>query len=271
MPSGAFALDVQSSGAYDHQLSRWLPTQYLDISPDGSRYAYADLPPSSGGGPPPTGVVHIVDVSAGTDHIARTPGPIALLGWHAGGIYVESIVPQSDAPASGLTVINPDTLAFRQITSTGTWQLVGDNFAYSVDLDPADPSPPVQNGPGPRVGNRVEKMDLSTAAVTPLVTINGASVTLLGLDAPAQNPWIAANNSTGYSVMVTPYHATAFTGPDFTTPSWQADPITALADSTGTWFASVNGTIWHYGRSDTALRLVAATGLQGPGLAGPCT
>jgi hypothetical protein len=271
MPAGTFAADVQSSGAYDHQLSRWLPTTYLDISPDGSRYAYADLPPSSGGGPPMTGVVHIVDIGAGSDHIARTPGPIALLGWHAGGLYVESIVPESDAPAFGLSVINPDTLALHQITSSGTWQLVGDNAAYSVDLDPADPHPPVQNGPGPRVGNRVERMDLSTGAVSPFATINGASVTLLGLDAPSQNPWIAANTSAGYSVMGTPYRAAEFTGPDFATPSWQADPTSALSDSTGTWFASANGTIWQYGPADAALRLVAATGLQGPGLAGPCT
>ncbi len=272
MPSGAFAVDAASSGGFDHQQSRWLPTSYFAISPDGSRYAYAEPATASpGGGPPLAGVVHIIDVATGTDHPAAIPGPVAVVAWTATGIYVEAIVPQSDAPPAGLSVINPVTNAFdHQVTSTGFWQIVGDHFAYGANVDPADPSPPVQNGPGPVPGDRIEKLDLASGTVTHVVTINGNRVFPVGLDA-SQNPFVGANTTAGYRILATPFATPLFTGTDIDTTPGQVDPTSALTDSTGTWFGSIAGVIYHIGPSDSALHQIAATGLGSAGLAGPCS
>jgi hypothetical protein len=270
LPSGAFAVDPPSSGAYDHSASQWLPTSYHGISPDGTRFAYVE-PAVSTGGPPATGVVHIIDVAGGTDHIVRTPGPVGLVGWTSTGIYVDAIIPQSDAPPAGLSVINPTTNTFdHQITNTGFWQVVGDHFAYGADVDPADPSPPVQNGPGPAPGNRIEKLDLATGTVTHVLTINGHRVYPEGLDA-SQNPIVGANTSSAFTVQLTPSNVQIFSGASMDTTSGDPDPWSALADSTGIWFSSLAGVIWRYGPGDTAAHQVAATGIGGAGLAGPCT
>ena len=269
IPGGTFAADPASQGAYDHQQSRWLPTSYRAVSPDGSRYAYAE--PAGAAGGPQVGVVHIVNVSSGVEMKATTPGPVGIDSWTASGIYVYGIIPQSDAGPIGLTVIDPATQQFRQITPSGEWLVVGDRYAYSTDVDPADPHPPVQTGPGRIPGDRVVRLDVTTGAVTPVVTVNGATVEVLGLDTSG-NPIVSANTSTSYSVRLTPSNTQIFSGPAFdNSPASTGDPLTALADATGIWFSSIAGQIWHYGPGDTVLQAVSATGLGFPALAGPCT
>lgn len=264
-PSGTFRADAGSSGGYDRQKARWLPVNHAAISPDGSRYAWAEVSPAGSSGGPRTGIVHIVDVDGGAPHDAHSPGPVGVVAWTATGIYVDSVVPESGAPRTGLSVINPDTLAFHQLTSAGTWQLVGDNYAWSVDINPTDPHPPVQNGPGPRVGNRVERLELTTATVTSWFTFPGSSVFLLGLDLPAQNPWIGATQSGQYNVIGGSQSQTI----QLSSPV-AFDGGAAFADATGTWFANLTGRVYHYGSADNTLQQVATLGFQSPALAGPC-
>jgi hypothetical protein len=270
LPAGTFAVDAMSSGAYDHQNSVWLPTTYGAISPDGSRYTYAEPAVASTGGPPAAGVVHVVNVVGGADHVARTPGPVSVIAWTANGIYVESIIPQSGAPPVGLTVINPDTLTFRQITSLYTWQAVNDHYAYTTDIDPADPSPPQPNGPGPIPGDRIQRLDLTTEALAPMLTINGATVSVEGFDS-SQNPVVSANTASAFTVRLTPSNQQIFSGPSMTALASDPAPSGALGDSTGIWFNSAAGVIWHFGPADTTIHQVAVTGLPFAGLAGPCT
>jgi hypothetical protein len=267
-PGGAFAVDAQSQGAYDRQSARWVPAAYVAVSPDGSRYAYTIIPQATGG--PVAGAVHIVTVSSGNEQVAPTPGPVAVIAWTGSGIYVEAVIPQSDAPPVGLTVINPTTLGFRQITSTGFWRAVGDTYAYKVDIDPTDPNPPQQNAPGPAPGDRVERIDVGSGAVSPVLTVNGASLNVIGLD-PAQNPIIGSSTASAYSVLVTPGGHQIFAGPPFDAASGGGDPLVALADATGVWFTSLSGEIWHLGPADATARAMANTGLGFPSLAGPCT
>lgn len=270
MPSGAFVVDPPSSGAYDHLQSRWLPTSYHAVSPDGARYAYAEPAIANPDGPPHVGIVHVINVATGTDHPVSIPGPVAVIGWTATAIYVESIVPQSDAPPVGLTVVNPDTQTFRQITSLHQWLAVGDHAAFTTDIDPADPSPPVQNGPGPIPGDRIQKLDLTTESLNPFLTIDGARVSVLGIDSSG-NPIVGANSAGGFTVRLTPSNLQIFSGPSMDTTAGNSDPLSALADSTGIWFSSIAGVIYHWATGDLAVHQVAATGLSYPGLAGPCT
>jgi hypothetical protein len=270
LPAGSFALDATSSGGYDHQASRWVPTTYAAISPDGTRYAYAQPAIANPGGPPPVGIVHIVDVATSIDHQAAIPGPVAVVGWTATGIYVEAIVPQSGAPPTGLSVVNPATNAFdRQITSTGYWPVIGDHFAYGADIDPSDPSPPVQNGPGPAPGDRIDRLDLASGAVTYVLTLSGGRVFPEGLDA-GQNPIIGANTASGFFVNLEPSNVQVFLGFSMDTSAGDPDPVRALGDSTGIWFTSFTGVIYHYGPGDTDAHQVATT-VGSAGLAGPCT
>jgi hypothetical protein len=271
--SNAFVADNDSASGYDHQKARWVPASHRAISPDGSRYAYTRIPvatPQSG--PPATDVVYIVDVTTGTEQQVATPGPVKVVGWTATGIYVSAIAALSYAPPVGLSVINPETLAFHQIISSGTWRLVGDQFAWSVDRDPADPNPPTElEDPVHQLGNRVERLDVANGAVSPVATMIGARVFLLGLDA-TQTPWIGIDMPDRYEVRGTPYRKAVFSSGPFRNPgSGPFDPHEALADSTGTWFAS-SATIYHYGSADTEMHSVAGVGWIGfAALAGPCT
>ena len=244
-----------------------MPASYLAISPDGTRYAYSIIPQAAG---PVAGAVHIVNVASGNEQVAPTPGPVGIIAWTGSGIYVEAVIPQSDAPPVGLTVINPTTLGFRQITSTGFWRAVGDTYAYEVDLDPADPNPPQQTGPGPVPGDRVERIDVGSGAISPVVTVNGASLNVIGLDA-AQNPIVGASATSTYTVLVTPGGHQIFSGPPIDTATGGGDPLGALADATGVWFTSLSGEIWHLGPTDSTAQAMANTGLSFPSLAGPCT
>jgi hypothetical protein len=271
LPSGTFTVDATSSGGYDHQASKWLPTSYFAISPDGTRYAYAEPAIANPGGPPMAGIVHIVDVATSIDHQAAIPGPVLVVAWTATGIYIEAIVPQSGAPPTGLSLINPATNAFdHQITSTGFWPVVGDHFAYGADIDPTDPHPPVQNGPGPAPGDRIDRLDLATGTVSYVLTLPGGRVFPEGLDS-SQNPIIGANSASGFFVQLEPSNKQIFLGSSLDTPAGDPNPVKALADSTGIWFSSLSGVIWHYGPSDATAHQVAATGLGSAGLAGPCT
>ena len=261
--AGTFTNDPLSNGGYSHQLSRWVPVAYADISPDGQRYAYSD---SATAGPPD--YIHVVTISTGVDHPVQTAAPSSVLAFTAAGVYFASVQPS--AASTGLSLINPDTGAVTQITDKLVWGLVTDKVAYAVDTDPADPNPPAPLSPGATAGDRVEKLDLATGNITPLLTINGAYVIVEGVDS-AQNPIVGADiPGSGFKIRLLPSNQEIFSGPSLRTSSSDSDPTSALSDSTGTWFASPSGAISHLASGDSSLKKVATTSVEFPTIAGPC-
>ena len=264
LPGGAFAADPQSLGAYDGQLSRWVPVRYAELSADGSHYAF----PEYGTG---TGVVHVTEVAGGSDQAFNVPTPHGVAAFQAGGVYLNRIVPNSDAPPSGLGVLDPAGGSFRQVSADlHSWTVVGGDAAWAVDLDPSDPNPPPRTGPGPAPGDRVIRLDLQTGAVSNYLTIFGSSLLVLGLDS-AGLPIIAIQTPTSYAILVTASRTLIFSGPPIGSTAGAANPYgPALSDGHGTWFPSLSGVVWLWQPDTATARQVASTGLAGVQIAGPC-
>lgn len=174
LPGGTFTADPQSLGSYDLALHRWLPVPRAWVSPDGSKYAWPEYRRVDG---PATGIIHVTDAASGADHAINVPAPSMPVSYEAAGIYIARVVPNSDAPPSGLSLLDPATEALRQVSPDGAWRVIAGGTAYGVDLDSAAAAP-AQTGPG--AGNRLRALDLATGTARAVQTVPGASLQVLG-------------------------------------------------------------------------------------------
>jgi hypothetical protein len=165
----------------------WLPVYREAVSPDGSRYAYAegnaDL--SSGGS------LHVVDVATKADRVVYSgPTVFSVVDFAREGIYITKAAPEG--PSMGLWLQNPAGGEARVINSTIESPSVGGGAAWTHDFDAADPSP----APGGMVGpsNRIERVDLSTGQLTTWFYEPGVDLWIAGFDA-AGNPLVRAYRS----------------------------------------------------------------------------
>lgn len=159
-PAGTFTIDPQSSGTYDLAAHKWLPVPHAWVSPDGTRYAYPEYRTGSG---PATGIIHVVDVASGADHPLNVPAPSAPVSWETSGLYITRVVPNSDAPPQGLSVLDPASGSLRQVVADGVWTAIGADSAFGADLDSSIAPPPNQ---GPGGANRVKAVRLASGAVS---------------------------------------------------------------------------------------------------------
>lgn len=174
LPGGSFSADPQSLGSYDLALHKWLPVPRAWVSPDGTKFAWPEYRSAPG---PATGIIHVTDAAGGGDHPIAVPSASMPISYEAAGIYVARVVPNSDAPPQGLSLLDPATGALKQVTPDGAWRWVAGGSAYAVDLDPAA-APPAQAGPGS--GNRLRALDLGSGAARNVQTVPGASLQVLG-------------------------------------------------------------------------------------------
>lgn len=174
-PAGAFSADPQSSGTYDLAVHKWLPVKHAWISPDGSHYAWPEYRNVSG---PATGIIHVTDAATGADRALNVPAPSMPVSWETSGLYITRVVPNSDAPPQGLSVLDPATGSLRQVVPDGVWTAIGTDSAYGADLDASIPPPPSQ---GPGGANRVRAVRLDTAAVSTVQSFPGQQVSVLGV------------------------------------------------------------------------------------------
>jgi hypothetical protein len=251
VPSGVFTVDRNSLGAYDTQRSTWLPVTPGGISPDGSSYAWVVDPNTPAGNfPPGTGKIDINNLDGGGYGIT-TPRHVRMVAWTPSGMYVAS-APNPGAPSVGLSLINTGNNVFgHDITSTGSWPIVGYQFAYGA------------------AGNRIESLNLETGLVTPVFTVPGARVFPVGLDY-SYNVIVGANTASGYAVTIMPSNQQIFSGPSLDTPSGASDPTSAVADTSGVWLSSAAGDIWHYTPGEHAVKRIGSTGLASAHIAGTC-
>jgi hypothetical protein len=176
MPAGTFATDPGSLAAYDFAVSKWVAVPRAWISPDGTHYAWPEYRNVGG---PATGIIHVVEISTGADKTFNVPAPSMPVSYEAAGVFITRVVPASDAPPQGLSMIDPSSGAFKQFIADGNWTALGGGFAFGGDLDTSVAVPPA-SGPG-ELHNRVRKLELATGAVTPLTSYPGSSVRVLGV------------------------------------------------------------------------------------------
>jgi streptogramin lyase len=162
-------LDGHLPATYDRTAKRWVPTAAVEISADGSRYAYVDY------SVPMTGQLHVVDIASGADRTLPTPsGFWGVIGFTSEGIYMHQ---GYEGPGPGLTLVNPDTGATRTVFTDSVVHLVTGGVAWIADRNTSDtlPQPPGMGGSF----NEVSSRDLNTSRTTPWVYRPGSNLQVI--------------------------------------------------------------------------------------------
>ena len=198
--------------SYDRQLSRWVPVQPSQLSPDGARYAYTG-----------TDGIYVVNVAAGTQSEMGEGKSWSIVAVQTDAVYA------GDPQAGGLWVL-PFSGTPRQITKTGYWRVASKTAAYGTATS-AVPS---------GASNIIQRLDLATGVSTDWFTRPGSQSSLTGLDSNG-NPiinvaylngsgneiWIATGATSASAIAgYSPQYGGGFNS--FSTP---------VADSHGIWFA----------------------------------
>jgi len=168
LPLGGFTTDPSSNvslpgngypgggATYDRAVSRWVPVQWLWLSPDGQQYTYTDQ----------SGAIHSVDVASGTDKTLTTSGSWQPLRYTTEGIYAVQ-----NGPAPGLWLVAAGASP-KQITASGYWNFIGGGAAYG-NVSASYPS---------GASNQVLRLDLKTATSTPWFERPGYFSSVVGVD-----------------------------------------------------------------------------------------
>ena len=241
---------------YDRPAERWLPVARAQVSPDGRRYAYAELLPLPGdvlGGATSGGRIHIADVRSGSDQVVYSYSgrqPLAVVSFAQDGVYIspgcgggEVVVPGACGPDSfTLSRLDPQTGKVTRVSDRrGSWVIAG-GLAWMATLEGGADQP-----------NQLLRLDLGTGIVqtwdhepiTPhqvgsccwtmsVVGADGDGAPLLVLPLASQAlPTLGTNESLLLRI----------TGPDQAQRifSGQGCCLDAIADLNGTWFAVAFG------------------------------
>jgi hypothetical protein len=269
-PAGVFTVDAKSMGSYDAVAGKWLPVPPAWVAPNGSSYAYTRGT-----------TVHVVSVSDGADKQFAIPYTAVVVAYETAGIYLEKVIPSSDAPPHGLGLLDPATGAYSEAiaaaSSAGdnTYPAVHAGLAYTAWLNTSYGQPP-QDGPKP-VGNELFQVQLpANGGMISVMAIPDAAILVLGFDGGDQ-PVLSAHSWSYYRIYTA---ASIKTGG---TPSSPAGPAAyeglpnadgnptgpVQGDAHGIWFGSAAGTIWLYSASN-GMHKVADLPLKSPVIAGTC-
>jgi hypothetical protein len=257
-PQAAISNDGNSLGTYVLGAGKWVPVARSAVSPDGKRYAWAE---NKGFGAAATSVVHLVDVASGADQPVNLPNAYGIVDFSREGIYLTHVIPASDAPSSGLALLDPAGGGLKQVSTVAhSWQRIASGAAWGTDLDKGDPNPPQGLGPA----NRVLRLDLTSGAVSNVFTSFGNRVEILGFDS-SSNPVLSVANATNYTVR-------AGANSVYSAAFGELNPVgPAVADANGLWLGSPAGSIWLLPPGGAQLRRAAETGLHPALVAGTCS
>lgn len=138
---------------YERTLSRWIPASRNSVSSDGSHYVYTA---------PFSGVVHVVDVATGSDQPVTVPqAPYQVLEYPAVGVYLHY---SYESWSPGLWLLDLRTGAIRPVLKDQIVEAVDSDAAWLRSINPKDPHPLPQNGPGGPPPNELLRYDLKTGA-----------------------------------------------------------------------------------------------------------
>lgn len=255
-PSGTFKADpAGSGGSYDWAYKRWVPVLSSQMLADGSMYAYeVELQDRPGY------QLHVVQVANGADKMIYDmpyDNAYSIVSLQPDGIYLVPIFHRSGLP-SGLRLFDVKTKTLEAVPGAAdeSWQVIMGGAAWG----------------GPGGGNRLDRLDLSTGAVTtwfqPTVAEQigigyGYGPRVVGFD-PALRPLVEfyppipttaspARTIPAPEVWLVsgPGQATRLTGMPLNDDRFMEMGVT---DSHGTWLVGADGL---YLRTDSAFTRVA--------------
>jgi len=216
--------------SYDHQFSRWLPVASAQVSPDGSRYAYA---PSDG--------IYIINVATGAQSEVGAGHAWSIVAVESTGVYA------GDPNAGGLWLF-PFAGTARQITTTGYWRAATATAAYGTATSA------VPQG----ATNSIIRLDLKSGSSTEWFSRSGAQVGVSGFDTK-RDPVISVYylNGSGNEIWIAPGPTNAYAIAGFSNPPYGGSSgfnaySAPIADSHGLWFA---GNYTGYGNQATGVAL----------------
>ncbi|MHB8589288.1 MAG: TolB-like translocation protein [Candidatus Dormibacteraceae bacterium] len=195
-------------GYYDVAVKRFLPVPRAQVSPDGRRYVYMDY---TQGGLYVYGQIHVVDVATGRDRTLDLPAAqYEIFDFSADGIYF-TVGPYGQS--AGLLLLNPDSVATRQVFQDGYVIAVANGEAWLIaneqDLHPTSPLPGGEGNATVPVLNVLLRRDLKSGQVTEWLRrpINTWTFELLGVygGAPALLVYLADANDARWSTGKVPY------------------------------------------------------------------
>jgi len=237
--------------SYDRQYSRWVPVAANQLTPDGSRYAWA----AADG-------IYVVNVASGAQTEMGEGHSWSLAGVQNDGVYA------GDPNTGGLWLL-PYSGTPRQITKTGYWRAASSTAAYGTATSA------VPQG----VSNSIIRLDLKTGATMEWFSKAGTMSTITGLDGEG-NPILNVNYLSGLGteiwIAAGPTNATAIAGysqPPYGSATGFNSYNTPVADSHGIWF---QGNYQSYNNSASGVALyVPGSGFYwmssiGAQLAGGC-
>jgi hypothetical protein len=248
-PGGSYQVDPKAntslphgssfplSKSYAKAVERWVPAPRDDLSPDGTHYAYADLPPVN------NSPVHVVDLPSGTNHAFNpgTPPPDSswvAVDYETEGVYLET-QPNGPAGMVGLWLLNPSNGAVKQIDATHSWQYISGGGAWGTS------EPLTGHGPGP--GSRLMRMDLKTGAIASWFKRTDVEFTVAGADGAGHPVLQVTKNSAPQLLLITAANSATILqpAPGSAVPSL-SNIVHPVTDSHGIWFGDTAGSLSLY-------------------------
>jgi hypothetical protein len=206
--------------SYDWALKRWLPVPRTWVAADGARYAYADAQSR----------IHLVTVITGVDQILASGAPWGIYSYGAGGIYAgqQDLTQPASPRLRGLWTISLTGGAPEQVTSQGTWPVIGIDAAWSVA--PSATSQVSADG----YGTVLSRLDLLSRQVTSWYSSTSGDFRVATLDTNGR-PLLVSRNGQGTTISVVMSSGTAQTIAIPFSPSRNISDV--MADPYGVWYA----------------------------------
>jgi hypothetical protein len=264
LPGGDFSLDPKSDvslpkgitlynrgtngSSYDYAKSKWLPVPRVNVSPDGSSYAYQST--DSDGG------IYVVDaVKGGAREVAK--GNLwQVVEWRAPGIYAMQADPATGL-YHGLYLIDTNTGAVRGLTARGAWQAIGQTAAWGTE---------VPSAVNVDTSHTIIRFDLTSGQIAAYFSQPGSYLSVVAFD-EQDRPVIDASNDVVQQVWALngANHADRiFSGPGNQSKDYLRISPPGVTDSHGVWFGTDQG-LMLYTTTDGFKKMSATTGQVGGG------
>jgi hypothetical protein len=204
--------------SYSPAASRWVPVGTMDMSPDGSQYAYAE---------PFEGRLHVVTATTGADRVIPLPAkvPYAVARYAAEGIYLTRAW---EGLPTGLYLVELPAGRLTTIDELVLYASVQPGVAWLLDIDERDANP-VESPYLGALPNELVRRDLKTGSTVIWLYRPGMSVEWLGVDSKGR-PIVRVSGSSW-----------VITAPEVAAELAMDAPEVGLASSRGVWFANGAG------------------------------
>jgi hypothetical protein len=225
---------------YSWSARRWLPSDRLQVAPDGLHYAYPEVPT------PNVGLkIHVVDLRAGTDRVVSTGVNWGILDYRSDGLYLTRTTYYAGEGNSGLWRMNPTTGSVLQLLpEAATTLFLGGAAAWGSDK-PIEPT-------------ILYRYELATGSRTVWFARPNTFVQYAGIDGgghPLVNVWSGdVSPARQLLLLLSPTHSRILYS-----SAAQDGPTSAvsLPDSHGVWLGSLSG-LWLLQPSGSFLKVSAA-------------